>query len=195
VEAAPVGAGKKNARRLNAHLAFLDESGFLLIPNVKRTWALRGETPIVRHRYRRDKISAISALTVSPQRRRFGFYIHLHTTNITGVEVTVFLRSLLRHVRGHVVAVLDNGRIHKGVEMAELLRRQPRLHIEWFPGYAPELNPDEFVWTHCKNALANSRPDNVDELLDRLCHVAREIRRRPHLIRSFVLASDLPAFL
>jgi transposase len=94
-----------------------------------------------------------------------------------------------------VVAVLDNGRIHKGVEMAELLRRQPRLHIEWFPGYAPELNPDEFVWTHCKNALANSRPDNVDELLDRLCHVAREIRRRPHLIRSFVLASDLPAFL
>lgn len=195
MEAAPVGAGKKKARRLNAHLAFLDESGFLLIPNVKRTWAPRGETPVVRHRYRRDKVSAISAVSVSPQRHRLGFYIHFHTANITGVEVTLFLRTLLRHLRGHVIALLDNGSIHKGAEVAELLGRQPRLHIEWFPSYAPELNPDEFVWTHCKNALANSRPDNVDELLDRLCRVAREIRRRPHLVRSFVQASDLPAFL
>jgi len=194
MEAAALGAGKKNARRLNAHLAFLDESGFLLLPNVKRTWAPRGETPLVRHRYSRDKISAISAVTVSPQRHRFGFYIHFHAANITGVEVTLFLRALLRHLRGHVIALLDNGRIHKGAEMAALLRRQPRLHIEWFPGYAPELNPDEFVWTHCKNALANSRPDNVGELLDRLCRVAREIRSRPHLIRSFVQASDLPGF-
>lgn len=195
MEAAPVGPGKKNARRLNAHLAFLDESGFLLIPNVKRTWAPRGETPIVKHRYRRDKISAISVVTVSPRRRRFGFYIHFHTVNITHVEVAMFLRSLLRHLRGHVIVLLDNGRIHKGTDVADLLRSQPRLHLEWFPGYAPELNPDEFVWTHCKNAMANSRPDNIDELVGRLCRLARDIRTRPGLIRSFVEASELPAFL
>lgn len=195
MEAPPVGAGKKKARRLSAHLVFVDESGFLLLPNLKRTWAPRGATPVVKHRYRRDKVSAISAVTVSPQRHRLGLYIHFHTSNITGAEVTLFLRMLLRHLRGHVIALLDNAKIHKDGEVVELQRRQPRLHIEWFPSYAPELNPDEFVWSYCKNALANSRPDNVDELLDRLCRVARDIRKRPHLIRSFVLASDLPAFL
>jgi transposase len=176
-------------------LAFLDESGFLLIPNVKRTWAPRGETPVLKHRYRRDKLSAISAVTVSPRRHRFGLYLHFHTDNITHLEVAAFLRSLLRHLRGHVIVLLDNGSIHKGSEVAELLRKQPRLHLERFPGYAPELNPDEFVWTYCKNAMANSRPDNIDELVHRLCRVARQIRSRPELIRSFVEASDLPAFL
>ena len=82
---------------------FLDECGFLLIPNVRRTWAPRGHTPIIRHRYRRDKVSAISAVTVSARRRRCGLYIHFHPgSNITHVEVAVFLRALLRQLRGHV---------------------------------------------------------------------------------------------
>ncbi|MGH7308655.1 MAG: transposase, partial [Candidatus Rokuibacteriota bacterium] len=77
---------KKNAERLKAHLAFADECGFLLIPNVRRTWAPRGHTPIIRHRYQRDKVSAISAVTVSPERRRVGLYLHLHPDeNITNV--------------------------------------------------------------------------------------------------------------
>ena len=75
----------------------------MLIPNVRRTWAPCGETPIICHRYRRDKVSAISAVTISPTRRRCGFYAHFHLSNITHVEVAVFLRLLLRHLRGHIV--------------------------------------------------------------------------------------------
>ena len=167
----------------------------MLIPNVRRTWAPRGQTPILRHRYRRDKVSAISAVTVSPRRRRLGLYIHFHPHNITHVEVAVFLRALLRLLRGHVIVILDGCTIHKGPDVRTVLQRCPRLHIERFPGYAPELNPDEFVWTHFKAALANGRPDNQDELLSTLFRLARKIRRRPRLIRSFVTASDLPALL
>ncbi|MFH1741892.1 MAG: transposase [bacterium] len=61
---------KKNATRLGAHIVFVDESGFLLIPTVRKTWAPRGQTPIHRHRYRHDKISAISGISVSPNRKR-----------------------------------------------------------------------------------------------------------------------------
>ena len=57
----------KKAIAPGAHLAFLDESGFLLIPNVCRTWAPRGQTPILHHFYRRERISAISTLAVSPK--------------------------------------------------------------------------------------------------------------------------------
>ena len=67
--------GKKNAARLGAHIVFADESGFLLIPSVVRTWAPEGQTPIHRHRQGpRDKISVISGISLSPQRQRLGLY-------------------------------------------------------------------------------------------------------------------------
>jgi transposase len=190
-----LGRHQKKAQRLNAALVFLDESGFLLIPTVRRTWAPRGQTPIVHHRYRRDKISAISAISVSARRRHLGFYIHFHPSNITHVEVAVFLRALLRHLRGPVIVVWDGGPIHKGADVRALLARHSRLHVERFPGYAPELNPDEFVWAHFKAHLANGRPDTVTELLATLGRLSRRLRRRPDLLRAFVHASELPCFL
>jgi hypothetical protein len=69
VEAVWLGSHQKKVQRLRAHLVFLDESGFLLIPNVRKTWAPRGETPLLWHRYRHDRISAISAVTVSAAER------------------------------------------------------------------------------------------------------------------------------
>ena len=174
---------------------FLDECGFLLIPNVRRTWAPRGHTPIVRHRYGHDKISAISAVTVSARRHRVGLYLHLHPdTNLTHVEVAVFLRALLRQLRGPVIVLWDGGSIHKGPDVQAVLARYPRLHVERFPGYAPELNPDEFVWAHFKATLANGRPDNLTELMTVLCRTTKKVCQRPDLLRSFVTASDLPSF-
>lgn len=167
-----------------------------MIPNVRRTWAPRGQTPIVRHRYRRDKISAISAITVSAQRHRVSLYLHLHPdANISHVEVAIFLRALLRHLRGHVIVLLDGDSIHKGPDVLALRARCPRLHLEWFPGYAPELNPDELVWAHFKATLANGHPQDLDELERTLCRITKDVRRRPDLLRSFVTGSELPAFL
>ena len=112
-------SGKKNAARLGAHLLFVDESGFLLIPTVRRTWAPRGQTPIVRHRYRHDRVSVISGISVSPTRHRLGLYFDRHTSNIRAPEVCRFLRSVLRHLRGRVVVIWDNGPIHKGEAIRE----------------------------------------------------------------------------
>src|SRR5256884_5670816 len=98
-------AGKKNAARLGAHIVFADESGFLLAPLVVRTWAPQGCTPLQHHRQgRRDKISVISGISVSPQRQRLGLYYLLFFDNIGQEEVCVFLRELLRHLRGPVPA-------------------------------------------------------------------------------------------
>jgi transposase len=180
---------------LKAYLVFLDESGFLLIPHVRRTWAPRGETPIIRHRYRRDKISAISAVSVSPQRQRLGLYVHFHRDNIRRTEVAIFLRDLLRHIRGPVILLWDGSSIHQGPEIEKILRDHPRLSCERFPSYAPELNPDEWVWRHLKHRLANGRPDNLDELMDTLCQLTTEARKRKDLMVSFVTASKLPSFL
>lgn len=188
-------ASKKNAAGLGAHIVFADESGFLLIPNVAKTWAPRGQTPVIRHRYRRDKISVISGVSVSPKRQRLGLFYQLYFQNIGQEEVCEFLRHLLRHLNGPVIALLDNSRTHYGEPLQELLRQHSRLRIEHFPSYAPELNPDEGVWSLAKRDLANGRPDDVEELVQDLMHSIDRIRESPTKLRGCILQSELPPFL
>lgn len=180
---------------MGAHIVFADESGFLLIPNVVKTWAPRGQTPVHRHCYRRDKISVISGVSVSPKRQRLNLFYQLYYNHIGHDEVCVFLRDLLHHLRGPVIAILDNSQTHHGDRLAELRRRHPRLHIEHFPSYAPELNPDEGVWAQAKRDLANGCPHDVQELMDHLIRSIDKIRKSPPKLRGCILQSKLPPFL
>lgn len=186
---------KKNALRIGASLAFVDESGFLLIPSVVKTWALRGKTPIIRHRYQREKVSVISAVTVSSRRQCLGLYWRLHAQNIGQKEVCQFLRYLLRHIRAPLVALMDNSKTHRGELIQRLLARHPRLQIEYFPSYAPELNPDEGVWSLAKRKLANGRPDSFLELVANLTETLAGIARSPTHLRGCIRQSTLPPFL
>jgi len=131
---------------------------------VRRTWAPRGQTPILRHSYRHDRISAISAISVSPRRRRLGLFYRLHDHNIRRPDVCRFLSQLLRHLRGPLIVVWDNLGTHKGPPIEAMLRRNRRLRLEHFPAYAPELNPDEGVWNLLESRLANGQPENQHRL-------------------------------
>ena len=186
---------KKNAARLAAHVVFVDESGFLLIPTVRRTWGPVGQTPILPYHYRHDRISAISGIAVSPKTFHCTLYCQLYEDNIQGEEVAMFLRHLLRQVRGHLIVVLDNGKIHRGEPVQDLLARTRRLHLVPFPAYAPELNPDEGVWNHLKNTLANGRPDTQAELMDVLAEEICRLAASQRHLRGCILQSDLPPFL
>jgi transposase len=186
---------KKNAARLAAHLVFIDESGFLLIPSVRKTWSPIGQTPIFHHRYRNDRISAISGIAVSPKRFHCTLYCQLYEDNIQGEEVVVFLRHLLRQIPGHLIVLLDNGTTHRGNAVEELLSRTSRLHLEPFPPYAPELNPDEGVWNHLKKTLANGRPDTQAELMDVLSDEICKLATSQQLLSGCIKQSDLPSFL
>ena len=195
MEADNVAACKKNAWRLGAHLVFVDESGFLLIPSVHKTWSPVGQTPILAHRYRHDRISAISGIVVSPRRCRCTLYCQLYEDNIQGEEVAGFLRHLLRQIRGPVVVLLDNSAVHRGPPVRELLERTSRLQLVSFPAYAPQLNPDEGVWNHLKRSLANGRPDSKTELLDVLGQEVCRLAKSPSLMRGCIQHSELPPFL
>jgi transposase len=168
----------------------------MLIPNVVRTWAPAGQTPIHRHRQgRRDKISVISGISLSPCRYRLSLYYLLFFDNIGQEEVCRFVRELLRHLRGPLIVLLDNSSTHKGDPIEQLQRRHHRLHIEYFPSYAPELNPDEGVWAQAKWELANSCPKDVDELMEDILRSIDGIRSSPQKLRGCILQSDLPSFL
>jgi len=74
MEGHDLGDGKKNAAWLGAHLIFIDESGFMVAPTVRRTWAPVGCTPLIHHHFANDRISVISGISVSPTRKRLGLF-------------------------------------------------------------------------------------------------------------------------
>jgi transposase len=159
---------------------------------VVRTWAPQGKTPIHRHRQsRRDKISVISGISVSPRRHRLGLYYLLFYDNIGQDEVCLYLRELLRQLRGPVIVLLDNSSTHKGAPIERLLRQHCRLCIEYFPSYAPQLNPDEGVWSLAKRELANSCPNDVDELMENILGSINGIRNSQQKLRGCIAQSEL----
>lgn len=162
---------------------------------MRRTWGPRGQPPISKYCYKHDKISAISALSVSPRRKRIGLYFQLHKKNIQQAEVCRFLRHLLRHLRGRVIVLWDNGKPHKGEPIRELCRRFSRLRLERFPAYAPELNPDEGVWNQLDNKLANGRPDDLRKLSASLVEALLNLKDAQPKLRWCIHQSKLPPFL
>ena len=165
----------------------------MLIPSVVRTWASRGQTPTLRIAGHWTKISAISAISVSPRRRRLALYARFYPErNIRSPEVAAFLQQLLTHLRGPLVLLWDGGRPHKSALVQAFLDRHPRVHPSRFPGYAPELNPDEFVWCHLKRALANSVPEDLRHLKRLLHPPLQRLRQSQRLLWSCIYASDLP---
>ena len=167
----------------------------MLPPLVRRTWAPVGQTPILRPNARRNRrVSAIGAFTLSPITRRLKEYVALHPDEtIRSPQVVKFLRQLLRHVRGSVIVVWDRSNTHRSKETQQYLHRQPRLHVELLPAYAPDLNPQEQIWGHTKtNGLANYCPDNTTELANTAAKTFAETASNQKLLRGLFKHTKLP---
>jgi transposase len=186
---------QKKVTRRGATLVFEDETGFLLLPLVRRTLAPRGRTPVLRHRARqRDKVSVAAALTLSPSQGHVNLYYRTYpNAYVNNVAYAQFLRGLLRRVPGPLVLVHDQGNMHKGEPIRALCRDVPRLDLNMFPAYAPELNPPEHLWNFEKHKeLANFVPHDVRELDDALCDRLQRVRHDQQRLRTFFSASHLP---
>lgn len=129
---------------------------------------------------------------MSPRRRRVALYLRCRDHNFTGLDIQAFLRHLLRHLRGPIDLLWDRGPIHRRREVREFLVHHPRLHVHYFPAYAPELNPAEYVWAHADHALANGAPDDLHELRERLADATRRLRRSQPLLWACIYAANLP---
>lgn len=165
----------------------------MLQPVVRRTWAPRGQTPILRAWDRHDRLSVISAVTLAPHRRRLGLYWSAQTENVRGPDVVSFLRAVRRHVRGKLVVIMDRWNVHRSKVMRKYLDRHARrIRVEWLPAYAPDLNPTEQVWNHTKYSdLANFIPENLEDLRTHVVASIGQQRRQSDLLRSFFQTARL----
>lgn len=170
-------------------LLFVDESGFYLLPAVARTYAPVGETPLLHHRLTHAHLSVIGAVGLHEK-----LYFQVHDHAITSVEVVAFLRHLLRHISGTLLIIWDGAPIHRSRLVKQFLGdgAAARLHLERFPGYAPELDPEEGVWRHLKYVeLRNLCCADLAEPRRELRAACQRLRQKPHLIRACIAHAGL----
>jgi len=165
----------------------------MLQPLVRRTWAPRGRTPTQEQWDRHDRLSVISALSVSPRRRRLGLYWENHGHNLRAEHVVPFVRLLHRHLRRPTILILDRWSVHRSALVGKFLERQRKsMAVEWLPSYAPELNPVEQVWNHAKYSdLPNVAPSDLEELDSMVGCSIGHARSQQRLLHSFFRTAKL----
>jgi transposase len=163
-------------------IVWVDESGFYLLPRAVRTWAPRGQTPILRVPLTHDHLSVISGITLDGR-----LFLQMQEQAYTAERVVGFLRVLLRKLRGKVLVIWDGSSIHKGQPIKDFLAAgaAKRLHLERLPGYAPDLNPDEGIWNYLKRVeLKNRCGHDLAELRLEVRRAKERLRHKREIIRS-----------
>jgi len=165
----------------------------MLQPTVRRSWAPSGQTPTHYSWDRRDRLSAISAITVSPTRRRLGLYFDILDHNVITDDFEQFIAHVLRRLGRPITAVMDRYQVHRSAAKRLQARFGHRVRIEWLPAYAPDLNPDEQVWNRAKYTdLVNFIPDDIHALGRAMAASFRRTRSQQSLLRSFFKHAKLP---
>src|SRR4249919_109612 len=144
-----------------------------------RTWAPRGQTPLLRVKLTRDHLSAISGITANGR-----LFMQVRPASYDAAAVVGFLRVLLRKISRKIVVIWDGSPIHRGHEIKDFLKRgaTKRLHLEQLPGYAPDLNPDEGIWNYLKRVeLGNVCCADLPELGHHLLRAAVRVRHQPDI--------------
>ncbi len=173
---------QKKAEQDKATIIWVDEAGFYLLPMAVRTWAPRGQTPILRVKLTRDHLSAISGITLDGR-----LFMQVRPDSYDAEAVVGFLRVLLRKISGKIVLIWDGSPIHRAHEIKDFLKRgaAKRLHLEQLPGYAPDLNPDEGIWNYLKRVeLGNVCCANLDQLQQALIRAKERLRHKKEIIKS-----------
>ena len=179
---------KKNAARRGQTIVFIDESGVSERPTVLRTWAPRGQTPVIQYSFNWQQLSAIAGLSF------WRFYFRFFPGTIRAPQVVEFLKTLRAQLRGRPLLIVWDG---LGAHKSGLVRRwleeqQGKVQIEFLPGYAPELNPVEQIWNYLKNReIANLCAANLAEVGDLARRRLRSMQQRPNLIRAFWRQTEL----
>ncbi len=141
MEARALARAKKNAAIRRQTIVFVDESGLSERPHRERTWAPRGQTPVLQFHFNWKTLSAIAGVTW------WNFYFRLFPGAIRSHQVLTFLTHLLRHIQGNVLVIWDGLRQHRSKRVKDFVSTQHgRLELEFVPAYAPELDPVEYLW-------------------------------------------------
>jgi transposase len=179
---------KRRAKKLGAMIFFLDEAGFQSDPPLGRTYGLKGETPVLKTSGQRQSINVISAVNA-----RGAFWAATYDGKLNAESFVLFVRNFMKGRSGKVFLVLDGHPAHKAkLVQSYVASLHGRLEFHPLPTYAPDLNPDEFVWSYMKNNGVSKKPLKKNESLRaRVEEDLIKIQFNRPLVRSFFGATSV----
>ena len=172
----------RQARKRGAEIYFWDESGFRADAVHGLTWGVKGQTPEVRVPGQRQSVSAASAVTA-----KGAFWFITYQGGLKAERFVEFLKKMMKYRKKPVELILDNLPAHKGPKVRACIESlNGKLQLHYLPGYAPELNPDELVWSHMKRTGTSKKPlKSGEKLQPRIDADLLAMQQNPKLIRSF----------
>ena len=173
---------KRRAKQCGAKIFFLDEAGFQSDPILGRTYGLKGKTPVVQTSGQRQHINVISAVNA-----RGEFWAATYDGKLDADLFVAFLKDFRKSQTETIFLVLDGLAVHKSKAVEQYLATvNGRLELHPLPPYCPDLNPDEFVWSHMKNNGVSKKPLKPNESLrKRVEEDLRNLHGNEQLVRSF----------
>jgi transposase len=176
------------ARKHGAKIFFLDEAGFSAEPNLGRTYGLKGQTPVVPTTGQRQKVNAISAINA-----RGEFWCQDYTGKLNAARFVEFLQAFMKGRTSKVYLVVDGHPSHKAKVVKDYVRStEGGLELHFLPPYAPDLNPDEFVWQYVKTNGVSKKPLRQNESLkERVAQDLAALKANKALLRSFFMAETV----
>jgi transposase len=172
----------RKAKREKAEIYFWDESGFRADAVQGKTWSAKGNTPVVKVPGQRQGISAASAVN-----SKGGFWFATYSGSLNGERFVELLRRMMKGRHKPIHLVVDGLPAHKTKTVRAYVESlKGKLMLHFLPGYAPDLNPDELVWSYAKRTGVARSPLRAGEKLhDRVHAQLAGIAARPDLVRSF----------
>jgi transposase len=170
-------------------IVFIDEAGFYLLPGLVKTYAPKGQTPILKAFYTYDHLSLMSGITLQGQ-----LYTVIRDRALNSRDSVGFLKHLHSQIQRKLLVIWDNSPIHRREVTTFMAREGARyIHLERLPAYAPDLNPDEGVWQHLKHVeLRNLSCKDLVHLRHELKLAIMRLRNKPSLVQSFFNGAGLP---
>lgn len=178
----------RQAKAEGADIFFWDESGFRADTVHGKTWGVRGQTPVVQRPGQRQAISAASAVNA-----KGAFWFCIYEGGLNAGLFVELLRKMMKYRKKPIHLVLDSLPAHKTAQVKQYVASTGgRLTLHFLPGYAPDLNPDELVWSHVKRTGTARRPlQKGEKLRDKIEAQLAKLQQMPRLVRSFFKAPSV----
>lgn len=158
---------------------------------MSRTWAPKGQTPVIEEKAGKEHLSLIAAMAPNGQ-----LYVGGQDKAYNSEDVICFLEYLCRRYRRkNLILIWDGATIHRSQAIKEFLaRKKGRIHLVALPGYSPELNPVELLWSQLKRELKNRVFLSLADLAEVLKEKIEEVRKDKELLISFFQKKEVAFF-
>jgi len=178
---------KKIAARQGRIIVFIDESGLSERPCRARTWAPRGQTPVLQYSFSWKQLSVIAGVSF------WRFYFRFFPGSIKSPQVVQFLKALTATIGKKLLIVWDRLQAHRSRLVKQYLEGlDGQVALEYLPAYAPEFNPVEYIWGYLKHhAMPNFCARDLGDLKARASRHLRSMQRRGRLVTAFWRQAEL----